>query len=173
MVVIVVGCDHDVQSKHHADDPRIESDRRYFRDTVADLIHRYAVKYIGEEAAWDCVTATQGLAQEHSVRYSRIDIPKEAQLQINVRPYPGDSARISEYWLAWQLVREWHMYKTFCAHLEGAQSTMVVCGRYHAPGIINLLTTDLGAEVLGLCLRVTHSIEFHDCCERSKNALPY
>jgi hypothetical protein len=168
MTIIVVGCDHIMQPNDHPGDWRIESERRAFRDTIIDLFRRYRVEYIGEEAKWDCTTSTEDLARECGVKYTRVDIPKDIQQGVHYKKYEVDAIEQGQYWLAWELVREWHMYQEFLSQLTDVKSAMLVCGRFHVPAFIRLLTPRFSEGVVSVCLRLKHFSECFDCCSRSK-----
>ena len=50
----------------------------------------------------------------------------------------GVVAESDPYVLAWALVREHHMFKTFETELAGLEPSLLICGRSHVNGFLEL-----------------------------------
>jgi hypothetical protein len=82
------------------------------------------------------------------MRYQNIDIQLVVQGQIRLPPYTRynratglvEAAVDSDkYVIAWTLVREYHIYKTFVDALAPAEPSLLICGRSHVTGLVELL----------------------------------
>ena len=152
---IIVGCAHEVQgAKPH---PTTEDEQQQFRQLITELIRRHGIRFIGEEfkQGGEAEKAGGSIAQEvaaaHGVTYEPIDIPLPIQEGIKRRstfdfdPATGgkDVTYSNEYCVAWNLVREYHMFQSFQdAQITldpGAKPALLICGRWHLPRVQKLL----------------------------------
>lgn len=138
--IVIVGCEHRVQLLEH------ESDQT-FRRLLESVIEEHGVRFIGEEADQIRRSIAQEIAGIRGIRYANVDIPHEVQNRIRLRSamifsktkqlveVVADSDR---YVLAWNLVREHHMYKAFEGDLAGVEPSLLICGRSHVRGFVEL-----------------------------------
>jgi hypothetical protein len=140
LTIMILGCEHRVQLVEN------ESDQK-FRQLVENVIEQNGVRFIGEEAEQGKRSIAQEIAEKGSVKYKNIDIPHAVQAEIRLRPHMkfNRTTRLVEvvvdsdkYVLAWNLVREYHMYKTFEDALAGVEPSLLICGRSHVTGFTEL-----------------------------------
>ncbi|MGD1092328.1 MAG: hypothetical protein ABSB35_10085 [Bryobacteraceae bacterium] len=134
--IVIVGCEHRVQPLDN------ESDQE-FRQLLEALIEEHGIRFIGEEADPFRRSIAQEIADSRGIRYANVDVPQDVKDKIGLRSsmifsktkqlveVVADSDR---YVLAWNLVREHHMYKAFEAELTGLEPSLLICGRSHVKG---------------------------------------
>lgn len=123
-----------------------------FAECLKTVVNKYGITFIGEEAAQaqDRVSSAATLAEARAIRYKNIDIPQCAQAQIQVRPRDGTDSNgqhvnyegKDEYRIAWDLVREYHMYQTFLEFQKGRNPSLLICGTGHQRRLVLLLSKD-------------------------------
>jgi hypothetical protein len=140
-VVAVLGCEHRVQIVETEADPS-------FRHLVEAVIEQHGVRFIGEEAEQGKRSIAKDIAASRKLRYRNIDIPQAVQSEIRLPPhmkFNGTTGLVEvvvnsdKYALAWNLVREHHMYKTFLEEIRAVEPSLLICGRSHMTGFAGLL----------------------------------
>jgi hypothetical protein len=138
--IVILGCEHLVQLVENELSPT-------FRQLVEAVLEQHGVGFIGEEAEQERRSIAQEIAAIRGLRYQNIDIPLSVQRQIRLPPYMKFNRATGlvevvvdsdKYALGWNLVREYHMYKTFVDALTGADPALLICGRSHIAGLIEL-----------------------------------
>jgi hypothetical protein len=138
--IIILGCQHLVQLVENEAKPT-------FRQLLEAVIEQHGVGFIGEEAEQDRRSIAQEMAATRNLRYQNLDIPRSVQGQIRLPPYVkynGTTGLLEvvvdsdKYAVAWNLVREYHMYKTFVDALTGVEPSLLICGRSHVTGFVEL-----------------------------------
>ena len=138
--IVVLGCEHRVQLVDN------ESDSG-FRRQVEHIAVEHAIRFIGEEAEQGRCSIAQQIAARRGLRYLNIDIPHRVQNEIRLRSSMifNKHKRLVEvvahsdrYVIAWNLVREHHMFKTFEEALLAGEPSLLICGRSHVAGLTEL-----------------------------------
>ena len=109
---------------------------------IVDDLH---VKSIAEEANPAVETSAAILANTLGLLYRNLDIPHNIQEGVKIHPREGWDSRNSanKYILAWDIVREYHMYATFLEFVEGCTEpfpALLICGDAHTQGLQALLS---------------------------------
>jgi hypothetical protein len=139
--IVILGCQHLFQLVENESSPT-------FRQLVESIIEEHQVGFIGEEAEQGRRSLAQQIATSRNLRYQNIDIPLVVQGQIRLPPYTRYNRATGlvevvvdsdKYVIAWTLVREYHMYKTFVDALAAAEPSLLICGRSHVTGLVELL----------------------------------
>lgn len=139
--IIILGCEHRVQLAETESSPA-------FRQLVESIVEQHGVQLVGEEAEQGKRSIAQEIAETRNVTYLNVDIRDAVQCQIRRPPHMkfNRKTRLVEvvvdsdkYALAWNLVREHHMYKTFVDALPGSEPALLICGRSHVSGFVELL----------------------------------
>lgn len=139
---MIVGCEHRVQLLSN------ESDH-LFRRLLEDVIERHGICFIGEETDQLRRSIAREIAEQRGIRYVNVDIPHAVQDKIHLRSSMIFSkakqlvevvAESDRYVLAWNLVREHHMYKAFEGELTGLGPALLICGRSHVKGFAELFS---------------------------------
>jgi hypothetical protein len=139
--IIILGCQHIFQLVENELNPA-------FRQLVEGIIEQDGVSFIGEEAEQGRRTIAQEIAAARDLKYLNIDIPRCVQDQIQLPPYTRYNQTTGlvevvvgsdKYVVSWTLVREYHMYKTFVGALTSAEPSLLICGRSHVAGFVELL----------------------------------
>jgi len=138
--IVILGCEHRVQLVDNESDP-------VFRRQVEQVAAEHAIRFIGEEAEQGRCSIAQQIAAQRGLRYLNIDIPHVVQNRIHLRSSMifNRAKRLVEvvehsdrYVIAWNLVREHHMFKTFEEALLAGEPSMLICGRSHVKGFAEL-----------------------------------
>ena len=138
--IVILGCEHRVQLVENESDPG-------FRALLENLIAGHAIRFIGEESEQGRCSIAQQIAAQRGLRYQNIDIPHRVQNEIRLRSSMifNKSKRLVEvvehsdrYVLAWNLVREHHMYKKFEEEIHSGEASLLICGRSHTNGFAEL-----------------------------------
>ena len=142
--LILVGCNHELQIEKPGS--CYEPAQEAFRKRLDELIEHYSVKFIGEEADPSAESIAQAIARERKLRYLNIDIPKNCKADIkHVLPKKfndstnewEDQLETNRYAKAWNLVREYHMYKVVKVQLTDEPSLLIV-GKLHIKPLMEL-----------------------------------
>ena len=153
--VLILGCFHEAQ------DPPTSScfwspHREIFAQLLGEIVERHGVRSVGEEARTGSLSSAAILAGARTIPYRNLDIPPYVQNQIRLRPRDGDdpvTGRFTtyegkdKYRLAWDTVREFHMFETFLELQDGLNPSLLICGTGHQTGLADLLQSR-GFEVL-------------------------
>lgn len=138
--IVILGCEHRVQLVDNESGPE-------FRALIERLIAEHAIRFIGEEAEQGRCSIAQQIAASRGLRYLNIDIPHRVQNQIHLRSSMlfNKHKRLVEvvahsdrYVIAWNLVREHHMFKAFEEALLAAEPSLLICGKSHVEGFAQL-----------------------------------
>jgi hypothetical protein len=145
--VFVLGCYHELQehpSSYH------ESDGNKYTDALEQQLKNGVISFIGEEAGTMTNTFARRVAADRCIEYANIDIPTQAKEQIRY-VYLGEQQfddkkqafvpvnTHSQYRKAWNLVREFHMYKSFEVLSSKHPSSLLICGLLHRIPLKTLL----------------------------------
>ncbi len=148
--VHVIGCSHEAQSLNPIAQAQAEAGRLVakFHEVLSDA-HDV---FLAEETKQGQTSKLGQLAHEAGHKYLNVDVPIEAQELIRHIPPTEidevseeviDNLCINKYAKAWNLVREYHIYKCFAQELLLAKGTAIlVCGQLHMKPIAKLLESD-------------------------------
>ncbi len=147
--VILLGCFHQAQPQE-ADGCYWNIHRVRFVQVLKDLVDTYSIAIIAEEATQNITTSAAVIASDRKIPYTNLDIPLDVQAHLKLRPRAGlDPATArwanfegkDKYRLAWDQVREFHMYRAFLEFQEAAAQSpsLLVCGVAHQDGLRTLL----------------------------------
>ena len=140
LTIVILGCQHLVQLVENELNPT-------YRQLIETVLEQHGVGFIAEEAEQGRNSIAQEIAATRGLRYQNIDIPLSVQRQIRLPPYMKFNRATGlvevvvdsyKYALGWNLVREYHMYKTFVDALTGADPSLLICGRSHVTGLVEL-----------------------------------
>ena len=155
--ILILGCFHKAQPQPQEVVGSFWNDYRVaFAQVLKDLLEKYPFKAIGEEAQQGIITSAAVAAKRCGIPYTNIDIPLSVQNQLKVRPPHGmDPATgryttfegTEKYRLAWDLVREYHMYETFLEFQRDQSPSLLICGMAHLHGLRVLLSPQFEIEV--------------------------
>jgi hypothetical protein len=138
---VILGCEHRVQLVDNETDPG-------FRELIEATLDRFGIRFIGEEGEQGRRSIAQEIAERRALRYRNIDIPHRVQNEIRLRSSMifNKTKRLVEvvatsdrYVIAWNLVREHHMYKAFEEDLIAGEPSLLICGSSHVEGFCDLL----------------------------------
>jgi len=155
--LVILGCYHEIQRA--AVVPQYEADQQFLRSLIPELIEQHNIQFIGEETKQGQESIAAEIATRRGIRYVNIDIPLDVQHQIKTRPSTiyNEDKRVVEsivhsdkYSKAWNLVREYHMYRTFMEQLGCDECSLLVCGRLHVTGFLNLFGN--GFDIVPICV---------------------
>jgi predicted RNase H-like HicB family nuclease len=158
--VLIMGCFHQAQDPPGPPYLPIpscfwNSYRKFFAQLLLRIIEEHEIQLIGEEACAGASTSAAKLAEANSIPYKNLDIPPAVQSQIRLRPREGQDVTHGwvvyegkdKYRLAWDTVREFHMFETFLDFRTGLNRSLLICGIAHQKGLSELLRSR-GHEVL-------------------------
>jgi hypothetical protein len=160
MKIHLIGCDHNVQSEPCP--VGWEEKQSKYREKIASIIHTASPGFIGEEVAYHKHSIAESLAASRRISYANIDLlpsvragirhvqwgTVKAESGMNPPPQWETAPRNikCKYEIAWNRVREYHMFQTFCDHIEGVSlnqfasvPALLVCGSIHLKGLERLL----------------------------------
>jgi len=151
--VVLLGCFHQAQFliptwvENCWCQPSADFDR-----LVKTVVEEYGIRSVAEEAtqAQDRISSAAAVAKAKEIPYENIDIPNAVQEQIKLHPEKGkdEEGRYVRhegknlYRIAWDLVREYHMYKTFLEFQKGQNPSLLICGAEHQSMLAVLLSQD-------------------------------
>ena len=144
-----------------------EADQRQFRELIEDVVSGHGIKFVGEEAKQGKRSIAEDIAAFSGIRYANIDIPLDVQEKIQKQPADvfndeklewESLLKSDKYAKAWNLVREFHMYRSFLQTLHTGEQALLICGRLHVQGLTELLSQHM--ETIPICF----GPKFDDCC---------
>jgi hypothetical protein len=150
--LIVLGCFHEVQSVIGG--ATYNADRQRFRELLRSVVSQSQIKFIGEEATFfkklqpPMETFAETLAAELKLGYRNIDVSLECKRTIYHRPprqYNDITGEVEDllasdkYAFAWNLVREYHMFKVALKEIQQFPApSLLIVGRLHVEPIAAL-----------------------------------
>jgi hypothetical protein len=138
-LAIVIGVDPKIQyfvPGIAPKDPRTKL-RLRFNDFLRDIIARYPVDAICEQAQHGVESIAQTVAEQERLRYRNIEIPPRRRAELGIPPLdttdvPG-SEITPEQLARWNALRESHMVQELLGAVAGARAMIVICGVSHMP----------------------------------------
>jgi hypothetical protein len=145
--VVVLGCYHEAQFVDPL--PGYEWDQQRFQELIGSVVDENEIGFIGEEAKQGERSIAEEIAAGRGIRYANIDIPLVVQRKIHNQPPKvlneenlewESLLKSDKYAKAWSLVREFHMYQCFLEALAPNEPALLICGRLHVLGLVELMT---------------------------------
>jgi hypothetical protein len=160
--LFIIGCCHQAQIDA---DSTYRHAQRELRQRLTGLIDQHGIRFIGEEAPQRQETTAKKIADSRGLRYLNIDIPLEAQQKIHHQPesrFNDETGEIENllardsYAKAWNLVREFHMFRTALVQLETfPEPSILVVGLLHLDPLAALFPSWLIVEKIPMAFSQT------------------
>jgi|SRR5579871_388589 len=168
-MLVLLGCSHEAQPLEVK--PGWEDAQSTYSKLLRDLVRDCAIKAVAEEATQRKCTVAQSVARESECVYRNLDIDLDTQSRIETAPQMEVDEMAGawvphehyEYWRAWTLVREYHMFKKYLEFNPANLPAVLICGKLHLAGLKSLFKGWPDLRVL--CTRA----QYDDCCERWKD----
>jgi hypothetical protein len=146
--VVLLGCFHQAQPLV-APSSYWNPHRAALATFVETLVESFGTQFIGEEADQEIISNAAVIGSRHQIPYENIDIPLSAQKQIKLHPRFGIDAATANYQkfegsnryvMAWDTVREYHMFEAFREACGSKTPSLLICGIAHQQGLTQLLS---------------------------------
>jgi hypothetical protein len=146
-VAIVIGFEPEIQYFAPGvapNDPRTRL-RLQFHDFLRDIIGRYPVDLICEEAKHGQETIAETVAEREPLRYRNIEMLPRRRAELGVPPLdtidvPGSDIA-PEQLAQWNELRESHMVQELLGAIGGARAVIVICAVSQMPVFAQALGT--------------------------------
>jgi hypothetical protein len=143
MRVLVLGINHQIQwvriwsLSSTGELERFErSQKDQFRELVRRRIAERGVQFIGEEAKHGEGAIVKEICDSDGCRYANIEMhPDERATRRIPNNYEANPNMSAEQKEAFHQEREEYMFGRAVAEAANAESIIVICGRYHTPGL--------------------------------------
>src|ERR1700730_13510885 len=125
------------------DDPRTKL-RLRFHDFLRDIIARYPVDLICEQAQHGQESIAQTVAEQAPLRYHNIEILPRRLAELGMPPLDTTDVAGSdtlEQLAQWNALRESHMVHELLGAVAGARAMIVICGVSQMPAFAQALGT--------------------------------
>jgi hypothetical protein len=143
MQVLVLGINHQIQpvriysGSTTGELERFEQGQKdRFRDLVQRRITERKVQFVGEEARHGEAAIAKEVCDAERCRYANIEINLDERARRNIPvDYESDPKMSVEQKEAFHQQREEYMFGRAVAEAADADHIIVICGRYHTPGL--------------------------------------
>jgi hypothetical protein len=140
MRILILGLNHQIQRRvitswgSDGKPQAFEKDQKdRFTELLREILHKYQIEFVGEETRPGEESLTEWVCKEQNCRYANVEMTPEERTRRKILPgYNENPDFTDEEKARGNDERENYMMDEILKQAQGAQNSLVICGRMHS-----------------------------------------